>query len=229
MPLPFRQVVWMRGASYPLVVLNYAAGQGGFGWFLHRAGVPPLRTAGAVLFLIGTNLVALLVATTVAWWTFGGHGIGWVLFAGDVAIAAYLAVIAWAPAWLARRPLLAPLFEAGLSGHAKAGLARLPHVIVVVVGQWAALRVWGIAVPLEAGVAYMPAVAIVSVLPISPAGLGSTSAALIFFFAAWAPEAQVLAFSLVHYLYGVLAILLLGLACRFLGGRDRVAPIHARG
>lgn len=220
---PLRDVIAVRGATYLLFLVNYALGQGGFGYYLHRSGASPMRAAGATLFLIGTNLATLLVVASLAWRVRGAAAdarLWWTLVAGCAGFAAYLAVIALAPRPLARRPLLAPLFDAGIRGHAIAMFGRLPHVAVMVVGHWVAMRAWGIAVPFPIGMALVPLVVIVSVLPISPAGLGTTQAALVYFFqdhasGATADEraATVLAFAIVHFVYGVLASLLVGLVC----------------
>lgn len=226
---PFAQVIAVRGATFVLFIINYALGQSGFGFYLHRSGTSALRAVGATLFLIGTNLATLLVVTTIAWWM---HGAGadpklWItLLAGCGAYAIYLVVIAVAPAALARRELLAPLFVAGLRGHAAAMIVRVPHVIIMSLGVWAAMYAWGIPVPLSTGLTLMPIVVIASALPIAPAGLGTTQAALVYFFSAYAVgataddrAASVLAFAIVHFVYGVLAILVIGIACMPLAKR----------
>lgn len=221
---PLTRVLAVRGATYVLFLVNYALGQGGFGYYLHRSGTSALRAVGATLFLIGTNLATLLVLTTLAWAIRGADpahaNLWWTLLAGCAAFLVYLVVIAINPNLIARRQLLAPLFDAGLRGHALAMLGRLPHTVVIVLGHWVAMRAWGIEAPLWAGITLMPAVAIASVLPISPAGLGTTQAAFVFFFSDYAPgvtsdqrNAAVLAFAIVYFVYGVLASLAVGLAC----------------
>jgi hypothetical protein len=229
---PLRDVTAVRGATYLLFVVNYALGQGGFGYYLHRTGVAPLRAVGATLFLIGTNLATLLVALTIAWGAFGGGDprFGWVLAAGCAALAVYLAVIAWAPGWLARREALAPLIEPRLGGYLRAMLGRVPHVAAMVLGQWVAMRVWGIAVPLAAGIATLPIIVIVAVLPITPAGIGTTQAAMVVLFSDYATgataderAANVLAFGMVQLVYGVLASLVIGAACTPFARRVRAA------
>jgi hypothetical protein len=224
MARPFRKVLVVRGATYALFVINYAVGQGGFGYYLHRSGEPALRAAGATLFLIGTNLATLLVVTLGSWSVHGGDvdnpAMWWTLVAGCAGFGLYLLVIAASPGVFARRQILAPLFDAGVRGHGLAMLGRLPHIAVMVIGHWAAMRAWGIEVPLSAGLTIMPAVVIASVLPISPAGLGTTQAAFVFFFSSYAAgataderTASVLAFAVVHFAYGVAASLAVGLAC----------------
>ena len=221
---PLSRVFVIRGATYALFVINYAVGQGAFGFYLNRTGVPGLRAVGVTLFLIGTNLATLLVVTTLAWTSQGSdpaHArLWWTLVLGCLAFLVYLAIIFASPRFVARRQVLAPLFEAGLKGHAIAMVGRIPHVAVIVLGHWTSMRAWGIAVPLSAGLTLMPAVVIASVLPISPAGLGTTQAALVYFFSdfavgatADARGAHVLAFAVVYFVYSVATSLLVGLTC----------------
>lgn len=220
---PFGKVLVVRGATFALFVVNYAVGQGGFGYYLHRTGESALRAVGATLFLIGTNLATLLVVTLAAWVSYGDQvdnpTMWWTLVIGVVGFGVYLAVIGASPRFLSRRQVLAPLFEAGIRGHALAMAGRLPHMVVIVLGHWVAMVAWGIDVPLVAGLTIMPAVVIASVLPISPAGLGTTQAAFVYFFGGYAAgatsderTASVLAFAIVHFVYGVLASLAVGFA-----------------
>jgi hypothetical protein len=228
---PLGSVLVVRGATYLLLLVNYALGQGGFGYYLYRTGVPALRATGATLFIMGTNFATLLLVTTAAW-AFRGidatsAALWWTLTIGCAALGVYLIVIAIAPAFLARRELLAPLFAAGLRGHALAIAGRIPHVAVIVLGYWGAMRVWGIDVPFAVGVTLMPAVVIAAALPIAPGGLGTTQAAAVYFFSSYAAGATadergaaLLAFAIVHFVYGVSAAMAFGLICAPLARRD---------
>jgi len=143
----------------------------------------------------------------------------------------YLAIIAIRPAALMRRAVLAPLFEAGLAGHALAIAARLPHVMLVVLGYWFAFLAWGIHVPFGVAMTVMPAVVIAAAIPIAPGGLGATQGALVVLFGDYAVgatsdarAANVLAFAIVHYVYGTLAQLVVGLVCAPLSRRGDSPP-----
>ena len=229
---PMAKVFAVRGATYVLFLINYALGQGGFGFYLRRSGASTQNAVGATLFLIGTNLATLLLLTTLA---LALHGraddpkLWWILIGCDLAFAIYLAVIALAPGMLVRREVLAPLFGAALRGHALAVLGRLPHAAVIIVGVWLAARTWGIAVPFGIGMALAPIIVIASVLPIAPAGLGTTQAALVYFFSAYASgatdddrTAAVLAFAIVHFVYAVAGSLAVGFACVLIARRAGV-------
>jgi len=132
----------------------------------------------------------------------------------------YLAIIGLRPRCLQSYQLLAPLLEAGLTGHLKAALGRLPHILVLVLTYWGALRLWGIAVPLAQGVAMVPLVLLIGALPITPVGLGTTQAALVLLFSPYVPlstpevrAATLLAFSLIYYFLGIVVLALLGIGC----------------
>jgi uncharacterized membrane protein YbhN (UPF0104 family) len=229
---PMRDVLAVRGATYVIALLNYLVGQGGIAYYLVKAGVPTLRATGVTLYMMGTTFVGLLLITTATWMlgSIENTGMWWTLVISCAAFGVYLVIIAVAPSFLARREVFAPLFEAGLRGHGLTILARLPHVAIIVLGHWLAMIAWGIDVPFLYAAATLPVVALVTVLPISPAGLGTTQAALIYFFAqftdgstAEAREGAILAFAIVHYVYGTLAQLLAGVACMPLARRVQPA------
>jgi hypothetical protein len=69
---------------------------------------------------------------------------------------AYLTVIAWRPALLARLDLLAPLFEAGLRGHLVAMAASVPYLLALFLGIWLPIRFFGVDMPLASALALLP-------------------------------------------------------------------------
>jgi hypothetical protein len=214
---------FVRGATYLLFVINYALAQGAFGVYLHRTGVSPRPAVGATLFLMGVNVAALLLLTSVGWALDGSPvpaGLWWTLTVGGAGLALYLAVILVAPGPLARVEWLAPLFASGVRGHALGIAARIPHVVGIVLSQWLAMRVWGIDVPASAVLTIVPAIAVAAALPIAPGGMGTMQAAAVYFFSDYAPgataderAAAVLAFSVVHLVWGLVAVVVVGLPC----------------
>src|SRR5206468_261451 len=96
-------------------------------------------------------------------------------------------VVAVRPRWLAARPVFEVLLNAGLGGHLRALLVRLPHIAALLALQIAMLWAFGVHVPLVNALAALPVVYFVAVLPISVQGLGTTQATMVYFFARWAP------------------------------------------
>lgn len=238
----FREILLARGASYILGVLSYMAGQGGVGVYLARKGVRAGAATAAVLFLMVTNGLVLvwLVAAglLLARPDLGSPERSQVVLAlvvlAVLGTVVYLGLIAARPAFLTRYPALEPLFRAGVRGHLIASAARLPHMMLLAVLHWGAFRVWGNPVPFDLGVTLMPLVLLLAAIPITPSGLGTTQALQVFFFSPWSPEAtqaareaSVLAFSLVHQVFSLLGMALVGLACLAfldLDAKDQPAP-----
>ena len=102
-------------------------------------------------------------------------------------LAFYVVLVIARPRWLASRPLFDVLLSAGLGGYLKAMLARLPHIAALLTFQLAALRGFGVAVPMSTAIAALPVVFFIAVLPISVQGLGTTQAAMVLFFARFVP------------------------------------------
>src|SRR5262249_7462368 len=138
--LRFIEALEVRGASYLLAIVHYGAGQGGMAYFVNRVhGVPLARAAGSVILIIGVNVIVVALVA-LAGFRVGGSpaspSLQLVVLGLACAFPVYLAVIAAKPRFLARRSLLAPLFQAGIRGHAVAVVARLPHVAWLMLGHW---------------------------------------------------------------------------------------------
>src|SRR4029077_4121628 len=203
--LSFTDVLLVRGATYLLAAINYNVGQGAIVYFVHKtAGTTIMRGIATILLVLGINVLALLFLAT------GGmvvaptlpHLVKVIIAVAWGGLAVYVAVLLIRPRWF-DRPLFEVLLNAGLGGHARALLVRLPHIAALIMFQLSALRAFGVDVPLVYALATMPITFFVAVLPISVQGLGTTQAAMVFFFARFAhgpsamQEASVIAASLV--------------------------------
>lgn len=239
---PWRGLLLARGATYLLGLINFAVGQGGMGFYLGRTGVGPLRALGMLLFLMGTQVAALAAAAAIgvaADALTAGAGAPLtgtlpLLAALAAAIALYLGLLRWRPDWLARRPVLGPIFAAGGRGFLWATATRLPHALVLIVGWWLGLRIWGIALPPAHGLVVLSVAVLVAVLPVAPSGIGTLELALVQLVSPYAPgataaaqRADVLAFALVYHLFGLAAQALIGLLC--LAGMTRRARAEGPG
>ena len=231
----FSDLVLARAATYLLGLLSYFASLGGIGWWVARGGVRAGRATGSVLLLMVTNgfaMVLVAAAGLLADLPMDRRDLILLLIGGALlGMALYLIVIASRVRWLAGWAVLAPLFEAGVAGHVRAVAARLPHMLVLALLHWGAFRVWGIAVPFLQGTALMAVVLLISALPVTPNGLGTTQVLQVLFFSAWAsgatPEARaadVLAFSLVHWAFSLIWQSAIGLAGLALLRRSGVEP-----
>ena len=221
------RLFFMRGTTYMMGILNYALGQGALGLYLQRLGVSAVRAAGILIFLNAVNFGVVLLVNLAGFGlamsglkNFGFTGFAYLTLGLVTGLIAYLSVIIFCAEFLQRYQILAPLSEAGVDGHFKAGLGRLPHIIFLVITYWGAIRLWGIPVPFTPGVAIVASVLFIGSLPLTPYGLGTSQTVLIFLCSPYvlspSPESKaavVLAFSLIYYSYGILIQALLGIWC----------------
>jgi Lysylphosphatidylglycerol synthase TM region len=203
--MSFTDVLLVRGATYLLAAINYNVGQGAIVYFVHRnAGTTIMRGVATILLVLGTNVLALLFLATA-----GMTVAPAVPFAVKVLVAVawgglaiYVVAVALRPRWL-DKPLFEVLLNAGVGGHLRALAVRVPHIASLVILQFTLLHAFGIQVPLVDALATLPVIFLVAVLPISIQGLGTTQAAMVYFFAQYAPgdpkmrEAAVVAASIV--------------------------------
>jgi uncharacterized membrane protein YbhN (UPF0104 family) len=221
--LSLGQVLVVRGATYLLAAINYSVGQGAIVYFVNRAtGAPVLRGVATVLLIMGINILALLILSTFGLFVAPEipHGLYVLVIVAYIGLAIYIAAVVARPRWLANRPIFDVLLAAGLGGHLRALLVRIPHIAALVVAQTLILRAFGVRVPLVVAIACLPVVFLVAVLPISVQGIGTTETVLVFFFARYAPgadqtarEAAVLAAGLVWRVFSIVFQVPLSLAC----------------
>lgn len=174
-----------RGASYVPGVLNYHLGQGYLTYLMSKlAGIPLARMAGATLVSYATWMGCLLgcMAIALPFSTLPKFYVPVILGAGTV----YLIVIGMKPRALMRIAFLAPLFEAGIRGHAISLAARIPHLCVLVLGTWVSFFFFHVNIPAGTALVYLPIMLVLTTLPISPQGFGTRDAISALFFASYA-------------------------------------------
>ena len=231
---PLATLIRVRGATYLLAVLHYILGQGGLYAYLRRTGVGAGRAAAAVLVLTTGTLGGMVVAAAVLWPLTTSvpplPGLRPVAAALAVLAALYVVAVVAQPAVFTRSRWLAPIAQLGPRAHVAAWAGRVPHVLVLLIGHWGALRLWGIPVPLAEGLALVAAVLLIAALPLAPAALGTFEAAQVLLLSGFVPAATadaraaaVLAFALVYHALGLGAQIGLGFICWRAGVRGRAA------
>jgi len=199
--------------TYLVSIINTQLAQGALALYIHRRFRTPLAqitsTVALMILLETTNLI--LFAT-----------VGFLAFPGGAPLSLLALPLALMAVWL----LLISLARGklGVLGQRLSGSAilstfrraRLRHCAVILGLKGAvfflallvhsqALAFFGIHIPLVRLVAFLPVVFLMGALPITVAHLGTSQAAWIFFFSAYAPAAALLAYSLVSHLTFMLA------------------------
>ncbi len=231
-PLSFRETLVVRGAAYPLSLVNYAVGQGAFAYFLHkRRDVPLWRSAATVLLIMGINVLLLLFMTSGALaltGSFGAraealatqvHAVELLLKLGYAGLAVYVVLVVWKPSFLARRELFSALLSAGLRGHAKALAVRVPHVLSLVGFAYLYLRGFGVDVPIKQAFLFLPVGFLVAAIPLPGQGFGAAQLIMVSIFSPYAAgdletqRATVFGASLAGQIVATVVQLAIGLIC----------------
>ena len=189
-PVRFGEMLPVRAATYLMAILNYNLGQAGLIYYFHKVKGAPLLAATAMILMMMGSVILLLALMSL-----GGlllvddertRQFGMIVASLTVGAAIYFLVLRLRPAWLARRGLFKPLFDAGVTGHLKATLVRVPHLAVLIATHVFGMRCFDIEIPLGAGMIYIPMVLLVASLPLTPFGLGTMQATAVHFFSPFA-------------------------------------------
>jgi hypothetical protein len=172
-PVRYRDVMPVRAVTYVLALVNSNVGQGGLALWLHRReGIPLLAIAGTFVFLAFVEIYQLVLYSSlgVALVGSGIPGITWTYVVAYLLLAAWLFYFTGLPALGVDRP------ASGL--FATFGRARIADYLVIlaiksvalglaILTHWAALRLFGIQVPLAALLANLPLIFLGSALPLT--------------------------------------------------------------
>jgi hypothetical protein len=213
----------VRAASYVVGFFNTNLGRGAMAAYLSRTlGAPFLELGSTVLFLVLTEYTQLVI-----WSLLGLLGLRSDVSRSLLGVAAGVAVF-----WLVVRWLLAPrnwslarTFRlATPSRYAQIVLLRAPMFVVSLAVHYYAAHAFGIAIPFLQLLAFLPVIFMVAALPVTVAHLGTTQAAWIFFFGAYAPAPRLLAFSLAAHLVFTTTRAMLGVLWLPVAWIDLTAP-----
>lgn len=224
LPVPYRRIVPVRAAAYIVALLNPGLGQGAVALSLHRREkVPLLEITSSLLFLVLLEVVQLALYAALGIFVLHPHLTPvfapiYAVLIGSLALGLYLARRGLAPlaplfAWIRQRRDPACSFQPGgprwqilrtfqLARPWHYGLTLLlkaPNFLLAVLVHYLALQQFGMHIPLGSLLAFLPVVFLVASLPVTVAHLGTSQAAWVYFFAMYAAEPQLLAYSLVAH------------------------------
>ncbi|MCU0682266.1 MAG: flippase-like domain-containing protein [Polyangiaceae bacterium] len=172
----FRTIAVVRAASYLPQLLNFHVGQAYTAYLLTRVyGAPLGRVVGAMLLVYATTFGALAAVPALTL-PAASKALPWLtrpVAALTLLGVVYLVVLALKPRFLCRRPALAALFEVGPWGHLYLLLCRLPHVATLCAGTWLSFYFFHITIPPFESLLYVPAILFVTIMPLTPQGVGT--------------------------------------------------------
>jgi hypothetical protein len=212
-PIPLRDLVRVKAATALLLMLNYFIGGGGYAvWIARTTRSGPARAAGAILYIMASDLIAICAVAGTSMWLGGEGGATPLRSIATWAFAVLLSFIVFGPygGWM-RLPAVFEPWRTVPRGVALAQIVGRAGNIAIITGlTWLAMRAFGIAVPPAAAATYVPVIVFVTALPVNVAGLGVAQAAWLLLLP-WATGPQLLAFQVLWQAFVGLGMLLRGI------------------
>jgi len=203
-PIRFRELFPVRGVSYLLMILNYAAAQAGFAYYLKRTHKIPIFEVLGFLFFIA--IIDIYWIITLAF--FGSffqenivQNISLNTIIQSMAIFAYALLFLnflfwherlsrwigvrphWKPIrWLHSKKIFRVFKEASLADYFRFALIRAPIHLTLITSFYILFKIFQINIPFLIVLGKLPIVMLVGVIPITPGGLGTSNMAIVEFF-----------------------------------------------
>jgi hypothetical protein len=201
--IAYRDVLPIRATTYLLTLINSPLGQGGVALYLNRRyDIPFLEVASSVLFMMFVELYQLVFFSSVGA-ALAPHRIEpslfWVYGALYAYFAVHLAIFRNGAAWIRKPKAVAMLRSFRMAKPRQYFLLLLfkaPNFVMATVVYYFALQAFGIHLPYQQLVMFLPVIFLSAALPIGVAHLGAPQYFWLQFFGDQAPEASLLAFSL---------------------------------
>jgi hypothetical protein len=236
-PIGLGETSLIRGATLLFDAINPALGQAVLTLVVYRRGTPLGQALLLVMLMNVVFIVHIALISGAGLLAGGAPEAGLVSWLVGIALAwtlLYLALVALRPAVLARNPTMRWLMDAGISGHAWAFLYRVPNMIVLILVQVLFMRCFGIDLPWDVSLLYLPALMFIVGMPISVQGLGPGQIASVSFFSPYVvgdaanAEATILASGFAAAALTTLNAIVIGLCClTSRTGRDSVAAVRS--
>lgn len=210
-PVPFRELLPARAASYVSAIFNTNLARGTLAYYLtRRTNARFLQLGSTVIFLVATEFTHLVGWATIGVIASRGEAPARLLLAAPAVALAWLVFLLYAkfgitfavlrgrtpPRW----SLLRTFQVAPFRRYVEVILLRVPMFCVSLVAHYLAARSFGIVLPFSAVLTFLPVIFMAGALPVTVAHLGTTQAAWVLFFGHYAPASRLLAFSLAAHL-----------------------------
>jgi len=231
-PLQFLAMLRIKGISYFLNIVNYAAASGGIAWLVSkRASYPLTGTASSILFLNVVDLLVLNVFVSVGLGIeyLGGHSVSllpsqaqttliWVnviiygLYFGSMAywnLGLDFLVLGRLRTWR----IFSAFSRATLRTHVVLFAARFVLLSLYIAMQYIVVHMFHIDATIGAVMVINTVVTLVQTVPISVAGFGTVQVAMLELYAPYGTDSAILAYSTASLVVFILLRAAIGYIC----------------
>ncbi len=221
-PLSWSEARAMRGVTYLIAAVNWNVGTAAIVLYLRRfKQVPALESTSSIFFYENFSVLALVTLAFLGASSFGGEAeiqqiqglSGWMLLVG---VAVLTLLLGSQPnwSWLQRLRGWALFRSFRLTRPRDIAILlfiRVSYIVGFLTAFYIGAHSFGIEIPVSLALASVPVVLIAGALPITPAGLGTQAATMLFFWEDYGDPAAIVAFGLVFPIALTTARVVLGL------------------
>lgn len=188
--IPLKDIYPARGVTYLIMIINYAASQAAFAYYLKRTHkVPIFEVLGVFFFIALLDLYALITFALIGSFfqdaVVRGVDIGrYIQIFVVISYAAFLIhLLFWRRLkifpWVRDKKIFHVFREATLKDYGKIALCRSPIHILIVFFLYIAVQTFDAYIPLATVISSIPIAFLIGAIPITPAGLGTSNVAMV--------------------------------------------------
>ena len=195
-----KELIPARAVTYLMMVLNYAAGQAGFAYYLKRTHRIPLWEAFSIFFFITVIDLCWVITLAFIGSFFQNYQLAGVevknfvwIVAGAALFLMTLNILFWQGPlykklenknwrllkWVRSKDIFRIFKEATLRDYLKLAVLRLPIHISLIISMYIVLRTFDVFIPFIQILGNIPLVILIGTIPITPGGLGTTNAVMV--------------------------------------------------
>ena len=198
-PIPKKDIFIARGVTYLIMIINYAASQAGFAYYLKRKHQTPIFDAlGVFLIIVFIDLMWVctfaLIGSFFQEYSLMGINLGYTV--KIAVLIAYVMAISWIMFWhfiapklhandssfmgkILKRKAFSIFMKAKFFDYFKIAIWRAPIHIAIILSMFIILQTFNCYIPFTKILGNMPLVLMASTLPITPGGLGTSNVATV--------------------------------------------------
>ena len=225
-PVKYTEMIPVRAVTYVLSLVNHNVAQGGLAlWLWRKENIPFLGIASTMVFLAFLEISDLILVSSIGAGIAGTAVPGlsesyFVLYAVLAGIVFYFRGLKLLGVQRPAPGLLSTFDKARIVDYLAILSFKATALLLAAVLNWAAVGFFGMDIPFFAMLANLPLIYLASAVPLTVAKLGTAQAAWVFLLGSYAPEANLLAYSLCAHLMFLVMNAFLGVCFLPFKGRE---------
>jgi uncharacterized membrane protein YbhN (UPF0104 family) len=223
-PVDYFEMLKMRGATFLLMIVNYGLGMGGVALYMKKfSRVSLIRSTGMFFYymVVETSGIALLAiagfmlsgdTTKIQDWILYLSAGVFIFYSFEIVFFKFMPPVGFLKKFINSR-FVAPMRETNWSIYFGIFFQRIGYFITFIFFFYFAVRSFNMDIPFYVLTALVPIIFFIGNLPITPFGLGTIQAGMLYLFRDYGSEANILALSILYSVSLLIIRAVIGLYC----------------